>query len=54
MGICLLVFGWKHITRHVPLAAAILNNGSADESVLGEGPSSNNAGKSFVNTNVDW
>lgn len=46
-----LDFGWKHITLHFPRASPIWNNGS--ELSGGLGTSSNKAGKSLSNTNVD-
>lgn len=50
-GRVLFNFGWKHITRQVPLASPIWNNGSSLDG--GDGVFSRSAGKSFGNTNVD-
>lgn len=43
--------GWKHMTRHVPLAAPIWNSGSSLAG--GGGVPSSSAGKSLVNTYVE-
>lgn len=51
VGKVLLLLGWKHITRQVPLAPAIWNKGSSD--FFGSGTPSKSAGKSLVKTNVD-
>lgn len=51
IGSVLFNFGWKHITRQVPLASPIRNNGSSLGG--GDGVFSSNAGKSFGNTYVD-
>ena len=43
--------GWKHITRHVPLAGSNLN--SSSDSPLPSGHSGSREGKSLLNTKVD-